>query len=101
MVTDLSIDTFDPVNGSVFQSSLEGGTPVDLTLIEVKSLAREDDSLPDDAREPFSLLFRGPNDPMLEQMTYHLEHDSLGELDVFLVPIHPDADGPLYEAIFN
>lgn len=47
--------------------------------------------------ECFSLLFRTPENVHLQQGTYHLEHASLGGLDLFLVPL---ARG-LCEALFN
>jgi hypothetical protein len=50
-------------------------------------------------RAPFSLVFRGP--PSLPQGIYRIEHPALGPLDIFMVPIGPDARGPRYEAIFN
>ena len=51
-------------------------------------------------RRQFSLLFRGPVDPFLSQGTYRLDHAELGALDIFLVPIGPDAEGMRYEAVF-
>jgi hypothetical protein len=32
---------------------------------------------------------------------YRMEHDVLGALDLFLVPIARDEDGFQYEAVFN
>jgi hypothetical protein len=52
-------------------------------------------------RDPFRLVFLGPSTPTLPQRTYRLEHDALGTLDVFLVPIARDAHGTTYEAIFG
>ncbi len=52
------------------------------------------------ARDPFRLVFLGPVDPVLPQRTYRLEHEMLGTLDIFLVPIARDASGTTYEAIF-
>jgi hypothetical protein len=51
------------------------------------------------ARSPFTLTFRGPGVGILPQGTYRLENDVL-QLDLFIVPLAPDADGPRYEAIF-
>ena len=48
---------------------------------------------PDGQRAPFSLLFRGPKDVLLPQMIYDLEHQDMGSLGLFLVPIGPDEDG--------
>jgi hypothetical protein len=52
-------------------------------------------------RAPFSLIFRGPLDPVLVQRTYRLEHETLGTLEIFLVPIGSNQDGMRYEAVFN
>jgi hypothetical protein len=30
-----------------------------------------------------------------------MEHEEIGALDIFLVPIGPDEEGPRYEAIFD
>jgi hypothetical protein len=51
-------------------------------------------------RTPFRLAFLGPAEPVLPQHTYRLEHDALGTLDIFLVPIARNAAGTTYEAIF-
>jgi hypothetical protein len=52
-------------------------------------------------RAPFSIVFRGPLQPVLSQGIRHIEHNGLGELDLFLVPIGPDETGMRYEAVFG
>ena len=52
-------------------------------------------------RDPFSLVFLGPREPLLAQAIYGLRHAELGLLEIFLVPIARDADGARYEAIFT
>lgn len=49
----------------------------------------------------FSLVFLGPLDAPILQGIYRVEHDDLGNLDLFLVPIARDDKGVRYEAIFN
>jgi len=49
----------------------------------------------------FSLLFRGPQQPLLPQQIYPFEHDRLGRFDLFIVPVKRDAHGLYYEAVFN
>lgn len=59
--------------------------------------------------ELFSLLFKAEGDFGLEQGTFLLEHDVLGELNIFLVPIRQSLDEgtekdtsvTLYESVFN
>jgi hypothetical protein len=45
-------------------------------------------------RAPFSLEFRGGPDPPLPQRIYRLEHDELGAIEIFLVPIASDRYSP-------
>jgi hypothetical protein len=77
-----------------------------LRLAEVLTPAQEEGML--EARRargvrpvPFNLVFRGPLSPLLPQRTYRLANELLGELDLFLVPLGPDAEGQRYEAVFN
>lgn len=52
-------------------------------------------------REPFSLTFRAPAQPLLPQSMYTFEHPSRGPLAIFIVPIGQDRDGVTYEAVFG
>jgi hypothetical protein len=55
-----------------------------------------------EARQAFSLLFLGPLSPQyLVQHTYRLEHEQMGTLEIFLVPLGPENGRMRYEAIFN
>jgi hypothetical protein len=69
-----------------------------LRLVEAQGIGQAAAGM---ARDPFRLAFLGPADPLLPQRTYRLEHDGLGALDIFLVPIARDASGTTYEAIFT
>jgi hypothetical protein len=51
--------------------------------------------------EQFSLLFRGPVTPVLSQRIHTLQHERLGQVELFLVPLGPDGQGMTYEVIFN
>lgn len=51
--------------------------------------------------ESFTLVFCGPASPYLPQAIYLLQHDALGQNEIFLVPIRQDAQGLYYEAVFN
>lgn len=53
-------------------------------------------------RHPFSLQFLGPpSNQYLQQHTYRLEHETLGDMDIFIVPLGPEAGRMRYEAIFS
>ena len=78
-----------------FHVSTDGETLADLDLTQVSELKLSD------KQEQFSILFRGPRNPFLGQGMRSLEHEKLGQADLFLVPIGEDADSYFYEAIFN
>jgi len=50
--------------------------------------------------ERFSLFFEGP-DRYLPQNTYSLQHDQMGNFEIFLVPITKEGEKFRYEAVFN
>jgi hypothetical protein len=56
---------------------------------------------PEGTRQPFTLTFDGPVEPLLEQRIYRLEHDDAGVLEIFIVPIGRDESRTAYEAVFN
>ncbi len=81
-----------------FDLRLESAT-LALELIKVDELGTDP---PDDGRrQPFSLIFRGPEEPILPQRIYALEHATMGRLEIFLVPIGPDEAGMCYQAVFG
>jgi hypothetical protein len=51
--------------------------------------------------EPFSMILTGPPAPALPQASYRLRHPTLGEIDLFLVPVGRNATAVQYEATFN
>jgi len=68
-------------------------------LIEVSNM--KSDSTAED-REPFSIILRSSmKDSYLLQNTYKVEHDEMGTLELFLVPLGADEHGFRYEAVFN
>lgn len=103
-ISQLTHDTFSEHTGSRFRVSLEGGEPVDLELVKVDSLPPRDPNPSDRIRsEPFALLFRGSANTELWQQIHKLDHDVLGQLEIFLVPVGPDenGEGMCFEAVFN
>jgi hypothetical protein len=55
----------------------------------------------DQFKEQFALIFQGPLHPLLSQQTFELEHEQLGKMQLFIVPVARDANGIQYEAVFN
>lgn len=69
--------------------------PVELELIEVSEVKERVNQV------SFSILFLGPAEGMLPQHTYTLQQDTLGEFDLFLVPVGRQERGFEYQAVFN
>lgn len=88
--------TFEPHHNTAFRLDLGEAEPLSLILVEVVDRTPEGF-----AGEQFSLLFAGPPEPYLEQGTYSLDHEALGTVALFLVPVDQRKDGFRYEAFFN
>jgi hypothetical protein len=99
MLHDFTLDTFAPLVGQEFALDLDGTGTLPLTLLQARSTVEEGDTRR--LRAPFALLFRGPLGNPYAQRTYRLENATLGTVELFLVPLQPDAEGTLYEAIFG
>lgn len=97
MLDRLTREDFLPRLGETFRVAEAG---VDLVLAEAAGLS-VGGAAAGPRKAPFSLLFRGPKQPVLSQRIWALDNVALGRLEIFLVPIGPDADGVQYEAIFN
>lgn len=93
----MDYSTFAPLVNDSFRLAYAEGA-ASLELIECARL-REDGS--PRASEPFSLIFRGPAEPLFAQQIHRLEHERAGVMEIFLVPIRRDAAGIEYQAIFN
>ena len=93
----LELSTFEPCVGDGFRLEFADHPPVDLTLVE----AAPGPWQPAEGPTAFRLEFSGPPDPVLEQRTYRMTHDGLGNLDIFIVPIARTDEKTTYEAIFN
>ncbi len=97
----LTYDTFSGRVGETFDLTMGEEPALLLELDEATKGAQPGGPGPDgEERMQFSVVFRGPQVPVLPQATYRLSHADLGELDLFLVPISSDAEGTRYEAAF-
>ena len=97
MPDKLTADYFKPLINETFTiQDNENSVQMELVEITEKNLSGGDAP-----GHTFSILFRGPKDKMIPQGIYHLEHDEVDNLDLFLVPVGPDKTGLCYEAVFN
>ncbi len=98
MLESLQRETFEPLLKDRFEVEF-GGPSVTVELTDVRGLTPPSDD--HEGRAPWSVVFRAPPEALYEQGVYRLRHDSIGELDLFLVPIGPDREGMQYEAVFS
>ena len=95
MSEQLSRDNFAVNLNSVFRVQVAPGEACEIALIELR------DGRASARQEQFALTFRGPRDRFLGQGTFPVEHPVMGSFDLFLTPVGQEADGFLYEAVFN
>lgn len=102
---DLTLESFAGLVGQSLMLRQEDGGERALELIEATSRGESPNSNSAE-RRPFSLLFVDPASSVAEHLPqgiYRIAHDQLGEYDLFIVPLGPNADGVgiRYEAIFS
>lgn len=97
---NLALSVFESHVGSVFKLTIDVNLEIDLVLVSAERMSVAGPSFSPDSDRPFSLLFRGPEAHPFGQGIHHLSHWVMGEMEIFLVPMQPDAEGPLYEAVF-
>lgn len=96
MLKDITKEMFrESLNTRFGLRADEASEPVELELVELT------EGVSSPKHEQYSLLFRGPQSPYFPQKIYRLEHDKLGTLELFLVPIGQNTDGFNYEAIIS
>jgi hypothetical protein len=78
-----------------FKADLGAAGALELELAEVV------EHNPSPQVECFSLFFRGPGSPQMQQGMKKLAHTVLGELEIFLTPVARDENGFTYETVFN
>jgi hypothetical protein len=95
MLEKLKKETLDENLNTRFRIMLDGAASMEVELIEVKpgrSTPRQ---------EQFAILFRAPQDAPAQQGLFRLDHDKIGAIELFLVPVRKDEQGLYYEAVFN
>lgn len=95
MLERLSKADFAQNVNTFFQCRLGAGRAIELQLVELR------EGRSSSRQEQFALLFCGPHAAPLAQGMYPLQHQLLGEFELFIVPVARDAQGLYYEAVFN
>ena len=100
----ITIDQFRGLEGETFLVDIGEEETLEVMLDEVTDDA---DLLGQNAvkylpRTPFTLIFRGPREPVLPQGIYILSHSSIGQIKHLIVPIADlRRDGIYYQVIYN
>jgi hypothetical protein len=99
----LNFGVFAALLKTPFSVALSSGQKMALELVSATAPKPPDGNaskaVPPDGT--FSLLFHGPGNRPLDQRTYSLEHERIGQFDLFIVPVGLEAGKLQYEAIFN
>ena len=97
MLGKLTIDDFRDRVGDSFLIQVDGECSIQTRLIQVAELGT---GVPG-GRTPFSVIFQSASTDYVPQRLYDVEHEQLGTLGIFLVPLGADAGGMRYEAILT
>jgi hypothetical protein len=98
VLQDLTADSFSQHLGSRFRIHVDEAQSMEVELCEV---VLHEKHAGGPRPQPFSVLFRGDRKSYLPQSIYRVEHERMGAMEIFLVPIGPDEKGMRYEAVFN
>jgi hypothetical protein len=90
-----TLEMFTPEVDSKFLMHYGEGRTTELQLVSATDVGSSPRQI------QFSLIFQGPMDAPVFQSTFRLDHERLGALDLFLVPIGKNETGIQYEAVFN
>ena len=103
MLDRLTLDSFTPLISQPFRLVLPDGTTLDAELESAREVPASgwQPAGSEQSRKPFSLVFLGRSQVVLPQSIYRLQNETLGELEIFIVPIGRKPEGIIYEAVFS
>ena len=85
--------------GEQFRIDVDDGSSISLELTAATRANVAPNGVQSDTS--FSLTFRGPVEPLLNQGILPMNNDAWGLTHLFLVPVAQDDDGTYYEAVFS
>jgi hypothetical protein len=99
-MNSITLQHFTPLLGQRFELQIEPGLEIAAELSEATALPSP---VIASGREAFSLMFKGPAQPMLPQHTCRVTHETgaLAPMDIFIVPVRGGTDAVWYEAVFT
>jgi uncharacterized protein DUF6916 len=90
----LTSKSFERLLNQTFKVQLSAMEHQELELIRVSRTTKQRHC------ESFDILFAGMDKPFIEG-TYTIQHETLGSFPLFLVPVGPAQNGPVYQAVFT
>lgn len=90
--------TFVPHVNTLFRIHVNSSKVLETTLISIADIGPVPDTA-EAGRECFVLTFRGAE--TLRQNTYRIEHQTLGQFELFLVPAGKNKKGVYCQAVIN
>lgn len=95
MAGQMKKENFEPHLNSIFEVWPEGMEMQKIELVEVTDKSSG-------TLDAFSLLFKGGATAVFRHNTHALRHPAMGELAIFLGPVHTGkTDAVYYQAIFS
>jgi hypothetical protein len=99
MLERLTVESFRDRVGETFRVLLDERRELHLRLAAIHVWGTGAAAVA--SRQPFTLTFSAPGPGMLPQGTYAVEHETLGHLELFLVPVGSNGESVDYEAVFS
>ena len=96
MLDRLRKEDFEPLVGQKLKVSA-GASATELEVAEAASLKSPSPR----TTPPFRLILRSRENWRAPQGMFLVEHPTLGNLEMFAVPVGPDGQGLCYEILFN
>lgn len=99
-VADIDLAAASARVGDQFRIDVDDGSVIELEL-ELVEAAPSPIGPSGASSNSFSLVFRGPTAPLLNQGILPLQHHAWGLCPLFVVPVDQDEVGTYYEAVFS
>ncbi|MDM8550042.1 hypothetical protein QUF72_08200 [Desulfobacterales bacterium HSG2] len=104
-LSELQSSDFSPFLNQTFQVHAGLTEPVAAELIKVADRGWGMHDPETAKRRPFEIMFRFPAGIHVPQKIYPIEHENMGTLNIFIVPVGPEPTDPehriLYQGIFS
>lgn len=102
-MSNLTYDEAKKAEGQTFKIVTADNYEVELTLQRVMPRDSARGNVPGGTRDPFTLIFKGAPGHYCEQDTYTLQNQTLGNQQIFIVPVECDGatETYTYQAVFN